>query len=79
MRIDDIEQWKFAAAGKQVTMEGKLSTPALRQAAGHRAVADPRRHRGHGKRRRTPPATCRPIRRRLRSVTSKSSAPTSTT
>jgi hypothetical protein len=30
-RIDDIEQWDFAAAGKQVTMQGKLSTPALRK------------------------------------------------
>jgi hypothetical protein len=34
MRIDDIEQWNFAAAGKQVTMEGKLSTPALRRLLG---------------------------------------------
>jgi hypothetical protein len=34
MRIDDIEQWNFAAAGKQVTMEGKLSTPALRKLLG---------------------------------------------
>jgi hypothetical protein len=34
MRIDDIEQWNFAASGKQVTMEGKLSTPALRKLLG---------------------------------------------
>ena len=34
MRIDDIEQWNFAAAGNQVTMEGKLSTPALRKLLG---------------------------------------------
>ena len=34
MRIDDIEQWNFAASGKHVTMEGKLSTPALRKLLG---------------------------------------------
>ena len=34
MRIDDIEQWKFAASGKQVTMDGKLSTTALRKLLG---------------------------------------------
>src|SRR5688572_969239 len=34
MRIDDIEQWNFAASGKQVTMDGKLSTPALRKLLG---------------------------------------------
>ena len=34
MRIDDIEKWNFAASGKQVTMEGKLSTPALRKLLG---------------------------------------------
>lgn len=34
MRIDDLEQWSFSASGKQVTMEGKLSTPALRNLLG---------------------------------------------
>ena len=34
MRIDDVEQWKFTAAGKQVTMDGKLSTPSLRKLLG---------------------------------------------
>ena len=29
MGIDDIEQWKFVTVGKQVTAEGKLSTPSL--------------------------------------------------
>jgi len=31
MRIDDIQQWTFSGKGKQVIMEGKLSTPALRK------------------------------------------------
>jgi hypothetical protein len=30
MRIDDIKEWTFAATGKQLTMEGKLSTHGLR-------------------------------------------------
>jgi hypothetical protein len=31
MHIDDIDNWTFAASGKQITMEGKVSTPSLRQ------------------------------------------------
>jgi hypothetical protein len=34
MRIDDVRDWTFAAAGKQVTMQGKLSAPALRKLLG---------------------------------------------
>jgi hypothetical protein len=31
MRLDDVQNWKFGAAGKQVSMEGKLSSAALRK------------------------------------------------
>jgi hypothetical protein len=31
LRIDDIKQWTFDTSGKQITMAGKLSTPALRK------------------------------------------------
>jgi hypothetical protein len=31
MRLDDIQQWTFTAADKQVSMEGKLSASALRK------------------------------------------------
>jgi hypothetical protein len=31
MRLDDVNDWKFTAAGKQVIMEGKLSSGALRK------------------------------------------------
>jgi hypothetical protein len=30
MRIDDLDAWTFTAVGKQVTAQGKLSTPSLR-------------------------------------------------
>jgi hypothetical protein len=31
MHLDDLDQWNFAAVGKQVTMDGPLSTAALRK------------------------------------------------
>jgi hypothetical protein len=34
LRVNDVDQWTFAAAGKQVTAQGKLSTESLRNLLG---------------------------------------------